>query len=149
LSSDIYSDYNCGGYTDVDFRANYSFSSFEDLKTSDVCLIIGSDLRSECPNLNLLIKQQVQEDSLTVAYIGPSIELSYPYVHIGLDTSSLVDLMKGKHPFSFHLKKSKNLSVIIGEGSNHENISKVMFKLAKLGCLQIFIVTIIVVVIQM
>ena len=137
-SSDIYSDYNCGGCTDVDFRANYSFSSFEDLKTSDVCLIIGSDLRSECPNLNLLIKQQVQEDSLTVAYIGPSIELSYPYVHIGLDTSSLVDLMKGKHPFSFHLKKSKNISVIIGEGSNHENISKVIFKLSKLGCLQNF-----------
>jgi len=137
-SSDIYTDYNCGGCTDVDFRSSYSFSSFEDLKTSDVCIIIGSDLRSECPNLNLLIKQQVQEDSLIVGYIGPSIDLSYSYTHIGLDTSSLVDLMKGKHPFSFYLKKSKNPSVIIGEGFNHEGISKVISKLVTLGCLKNF-----------
>ena len=53
-SSDIYSDFNVGTSSNLDFRSNYSFTSFEDLKQSDLCLIIGSDLRSESPTLNLL-----------------------------------------------------------------------------------------------
>ena len=134
-SSDLYTDNNCSSCFESDFRSNYAFGSFEDLKNSDVCLIIGANLRTECSNLNLLIKQKVQEDSLKVGYIGPSIDCSYAFTHIGLDTSSLISLLKGKHPFSYELKKSKNPSIILGERFNHNNIYKLITKLSALGCL--------------
>merc|ERR1712048_1139910 len=75
------------------------------------------------------------EDSLKVGYIGPSIDCSYAFTHIGLDTSSLISLLKGKHPFSYELKKSKNPSIILGERFNHNNIYKLITKLSALGCL--------------
>jgi len=134
-SSDLYTDIDCSSSFDSDFRSNYAFSSFKDLQKSDVCLIIGSNLRTECPNLNLLIKQKVQDDSLKVGYIGASIDCSYPLSHIGLDTESLVMLAKGKHPFSYDLKKAKNPSIIIGERFNNNEIFKLMSKLFSLGCL--------------
>jgi len=135
-SSDIYSDFNCRVSTSLDSRTNYSFNSLEGLKNSDLCLVIGSDLRSESPTLNLLVKKQVTEGCLTVGYIGPSIDLTYRYKHLGLDLQSLILLIKGKHPFSFHLKKSKNPYIILGERFNSNAILKVIYKLTNLNCLK-------------
>jgi len=128
-SSDIYSDFNIGTSSNLDFRSNYSFTSFEGLKESDLCLIIGSDLRSESPTLNLLIKKQVTEGLLTVAYIGPSTDLLYPSKHLGLGINSLVSLLEGKHPFSSFFKKSKNPHIILGEKFNSGNISNLVYGL--------------------
>ena len=135
-SSDIFSDYSCNSFSNLDLRSNYSFNCLNKLQKADLCLIIGSDLRSESPNLNLLIKQQVRDDSLTVGYIGPSVEFTYPVNHIGLDMESLMLLMKGKHPFSSCLKKSKTPYIIIGEGFNCTDISKILYKFINLGCLK-------------
>ena len=126
-SSDIYSDFNCHFSGDLDFRSNYSFNSFESLKNCDLCLIIGSDLRSEASSLNLVIKNRVTEGSLKVGYIGPSVDLLYPYKHLGLGVDSLIALLKGKHPFSRDLKKSKRLSIIIGERFNFGNIYQLVY----------------------
>ncbi len=134
-SSDLYTDVNCSSCFDYDFRSNYAFGSFEDLQNSDVCLIVGCNLRTECSNLNLLIKQKVQEDSLKVGYIGSTIDCSYAFTHVGLDTSSLINLLKGKHPFSYELKKAKNFSIILGERFNHNHIYRMIMKLSVLGCL--------------
>ena len=132
-SSDIYSDFNIGTSSNLDFRSNYSFTSFEDLKQSDLCIIIGSDLRSESPTLNLLLKKQVTEGSLTVAYIGPSTDLTYLSNHLGLGMDSLVSLLEGKHPFSKFLKKSKNPHIILGEKFNSGNISNLVYRLVESG----------------
>ena len=134
-SSDIYSDLNCNISTDLDSRSNYTFSSFDDLIKSDFCLIIGSDLRSECPTLNLLIKKQVMEGRLVVSYIGPSSDFLYPVKHLGLGLDSLLLLIKGKHPFSLDLYKAKNPYIIFGESFNSSNISKLIYKLSDLNCL--------------
>jgi NADH-quinone oxidoreductase subunit G len=102
------------------------------LEKCDFCLIIGSDLRSEASSLNLVIKKRVLEGSLQVGYIGPSIDMLYPYKHLGLGLDSLMLLVKGKHPFSVNLKKSKNLSIIIGERFNYANIYQLVSKLSGL-----------------
>jgi NADH dehydrogenase/NADH:ubiquinone oxidoreductase subunit G len=128
-SSDVYSDYNVGTSSNLDFRSNYSVTSFEELKNSDLCLIIGSDLRSESPTLNLMLKKQVTEGLLTVGYIGPSTDLLYPSNHLGLGINSLVSLLQGKHPFSSLLKKSKNPHIILGEKFNSGNISNLVYSL--------------------
>ena len=129
-SSDIYSDFNCEFSGNLDFRSNYSFNSFESLENCDFCLIIGADLRSEASSLNLVIKKRVMEGSLQVGYIGPSIDMLYPYNHLGLGVESLISLVKGKHPCALDLKKSKNLSIIIGECFNYSDIYQLVYKLS-------------------
>ena len=135
-SSDIYSDFNCIVSSSLDSRTNYSFNSLEDLKKSDLCLIIGSDLRTESSTLNLLVKKQVMEGRLIVGYIGPSIDLTYPHKHLGLDIESVISLIQGKHPFSLHLKKAKNPYIILGERFNSDVVSKVIYGISNLNCLQ-------------
>jgi NADH dehydrogenase/NADH:ubiquinone oxidoreductase subunit G len=134
-SSDIYSDFNCPSPSNLDFRSNYSFSSLESLTSCDYCLIVGSDLRSELPSLNLAIKNKVIEGSLVVHYIGPSVDLLYNYNHIGLGLECLLNLLQGKHPASLLFKKSKNPYIIVGEKFNQFNISKLIYSLADLNCL--------------
>lgn len=135
-SSDIYSDHKCEASSSLDLRTNYSFTCFGDLKKADVCLVIGCDIRSEASTLNLLIKKQVTEGLLTVGYIGPAIDLTYPFKHLGLDIESFISLMKGKHPFSSSLKNSKNPCIILGERFNSNNILKTIHKLINLNCLK-------------
>merc|ERR1712187_884959 len=129
-SSEVYSDFNCKFSGNLDFRPNYSFNSFESLKNCDFCLIIGSDLRSEASSLNLVIKKRVMEGSLQVGYIGPSTDMLYPYKHLGLGVESLIAIVKGKHPASLVLKKSKNLSIIIGERFSSSTIYSLVYQLS-------------------
>ena len=134
-SSDVYSDFNCSTSLDLAFRSNYSFNSRVDLSNSDLCLVLGSDLRTEAPNLNLVIGNYVKKGSLVLGYVGPSLDLSYSATHIGLGTESVISLIKGTHPFCFYLKKAKNPYIILGEKFNSSVITSCIFKLFDLGCL--------------
>jgi len=134
-SSDIYSDFKLNVSSNIDSRSNYSFTSFRMLDKSDLCLLVGADLRSEASTLNLLIKKRVIEGSLVLGYIGPSTDLLYNSIHLGLDINSLVSLLKGKHPFSNSLKKAKNPHIIIGEKFNSGNISNLIYKVINLDFL--------------
>merc|ERR1712072_1286719 len=135
-SSDIYCDLNCNSCSDLDSRSNYTFTSLDALTKSDFCLIIGSDVRSEFPTLNLLLKKQVMDGRLVVSYIGPSSDFGYPINHIGLDMESIILLLKGKHPFSLDLNRAKNPYIILGECFSSSNLSKLVYKLANLNCLK-------------
>jgi NADH-quinone oxidoreductase chain G len=134
-SSDIYSDINCRASGNLDSRSDYSFTSIDSLKKSDLCIVIGSDLRSECPTLNLVIKTQVRDGLLSFGYIGPSMDLSYKSKHLGLGVDSVVSLMKGQHPFSARLKQAKNPYIILGEKFNSGNISQILYKVVNLQSL--------------
>ena len=134
-SSDIYSDINCVTTNNFDIRSNYAFVSISSLKQSDLCIVIGSDLRSECPTLNLVIKTQVCNGLLTLGYIGPAMDLSYKSSHLGLGVESIISLMKGQHPFSVILKQAKNPYIILGEKFSAGNISQIIYKVFNLSCL--------------
>ena len=134
-SSDIYSDINCVSSGNLDSRSDYSFTSLDSLKKSDLCIVIGSDLRSECPTLNLVIKTQVRDGFLDFGYIGPALDLSYKAKHLGLGVDSVVSLMKGQHPFSVRLKQAKDPCIILGEKFNSGNISQILYKVFDLHCL--------------
>jgi NADH-quinone oxidoreductase subunit G len=134
-SSDVYSDFNCSTSSDLTFRSDYSFNSRSDLSKSDLCLVLGSDVRSEASNLNLIIGNYVKRGSLVLGYVGPSLDLSYEATHIGLGTEAVISLIKGTHPFCFHLKKAKNPYIIVGEKFNFSSIISYIYKLFNLGCL--------------
>ena len=134
-SSDIYSDINYVSSGNLDSRSDYSFTSLDSLKKSDLCIVIGSDLRSECPTLNLVIKTQVRDGFLDFGYIGPALDLSYKAKHLGLGVDSVVSLMKGQHPFSVRLKQAKDPCIILGEKFNSGNISQILYKVFDLHCL--------------
>jgi NADH dehydrogenase/NADH:ubiquinone oxidoreductase subunit G len=98
--------------------------------------LVGSDLRSECSNLNLLIKKQVKDGLLKVGYIGPSANFTYKANHLGLDSESLIQLLKGKHPFSYQLKKAKNPYIILGERFNSASVLNFFYKLVNSSYIQ-------------
>ena len=134
-TSDLYCEFNSGTLSSSDFRQSYSFSSLSDLKEADICLLIGCDIRSESPTLNLLIRKQVKDGFLSVGYIGPSLNLSYNSTHLGLGISTLVSIVKGNHPFCTHLKKSKNPYIILGERFNSSILPGVVYQLINLNFL--------------
>lgn len=112
-SSSIYSEFS--GFTNLDFRSNFLFnSSLKGVEESDVCLVIGSDTRLEGPLLDLRIREQVINGKLTLGYIGPSLDLTYPVQHLGISSNALVQLLQGQHPFCTKLKKAKNPLIILG-----------------------------------
>merc|ERR1739838_90474 len=112
-SSSIYSEFS--GFTNLDFRSNFLFnSSLKGVEEADVCLVIGSDTRLEGPLLDLRIREQVINGKLTLGYIGPSLDLTYPVQHLGISSNALVQLLKGQHPFCTKLKKAKNPLIILG-----------------------------------
>jgi len=115
-SSNIYSDYNTKTPKNIDFRSNYTFNTtLAGIEESDVCLVIGADIRTESALLNLRVRKQVVDGKLTLGYIGPSADLTYDAFHLGLGSKAIEKIIKGTHPFCALLKKAKNPCIIVGE----------------------------------
>jgi NADH-quinone oxidoreductase subunit G len=55
--------------------------------------------------------------ALEVAYIGPSMDLTFNTAHLGLSTKRFFDLIKGKHSYSKKLKLSRNPIFLISGSS--------------------------------
>jgi NADH-quinone oxidoreductase subunit G len=136
-SSEIYSE-NAVSSHFKDLREDYLFkSSLKGLDSSDVCLLIGCDTLHEAPSLDLRLRQQVTRKDTVVGYVGPSLDLRYEALHLGLGVPALESLLRGSHPFSCVLKKSKNVSIIIGASASltpsHIVLLKHVFR-TKYGC---------------
>ncbi|WP_415184138.1 NADH-quinone oxidoreductase subunit NuoG [Phaeovulum sp.] len=74
--------------------------------------IIGSDPRNEAPVLNARIRRAWINDA-HVSLIGPAVDLTYDYAHIGKDRDALVKAAKDAKP-------AEGALVIIGQGALRE-----------------------------
>ncbi|TPP64913.1 NDUS1 [Fasciola gigantica] len=101
--------------TRTDIRSNYLFNSrISGVEEADLLLLVGTNPRFEAPTLNARIRKCWIHNDLQVAMIGPRVDLTYDYEHLGDSVSVLHELVSGKHPFAKRLAGAEQPMIILG-----------------------------------
>lgn len=118
-----------------DLRFNYiSNTNFVNLENSDLCLLLGTDLRVEAPLLNTRLRKNVIVRKLEIYTIGSSLDLTYNHIHLGNSLETVKEIAEGKHYFCQILKKAKKPSIIIGQNYlEHHNYKALLSLLQEIG----------------
>ncbi|XP_058118178.1 NADH-ubiquinone oxidoreductase 75 kDa subunit, mitochondrial-like [Anopheles ziemanni] len=99
----------------TDFRSTYLFnSSIAACEEADLVLLVGTNPRYEAPLLNTRLRKGYVHNELNIAMIGPKVNLSYDYEHLGNDPWLVRDIAEGNHPFTKKLKAAKKPLIILG-----------------------------------
>ncbi len=105
-----------GAALDPKARASWLFNStINGIDKADVILIVGSNPRWEAPVLNARIRKRYLKGGLKVGVIGPQLELTYPYQHLGQTADALGQVSGGA--FGEALKNAKAPMLILGQGA--------------------------------
>jgi NADH-quinone oxidoreductase subunit G len=98
-------------------RAGYvGTARIEDIDDAEMIQLIGTNPRLESPVLNARIRKAWTKGA-TIGLVGPKVDLTYDYVHVGTGRESLADL-SGKDISD--ATKAKRTVVIIGQGALNE-----------------------------
>nr|YP_004564461.1 NADH dehydrogenase subunit 11 [Phytophthora ipomoeae]ADK76310.1 NADH dehydrogenase subunit 11 [Phytophthora ipomoeae] len=118
-----------------DLTSNFLFNNtLKSIEESDLCLIIGSDIRKEGSILNIHLINRLKKGNFKIAYIGNKTNFTYPIKHLGLTFKTLINIILGKHLFCKDLKKAKKPLIILGENIiNQKNGSFIFSKLKNLS----------------
>jgi NADH-quinone oxidoreductase subunit G len=107
-----------GAALDPKSRASWLFNStINGLDKADAILIVGSNPRWEAPLVNARIRKRYLKGGLKVGAIGPQLDLTYPYQHLGQTADVLGQIASGAHPFAEVLKNAKAPMLILGQGA--------------------------------
>jgi len=113
-------------------RASYLFnSSIFGMEEAGACLLIGTNPRIEASVLNARIRKCHQSGVLTVGLVGPQVDLTYRYDHLGNDPAVLEKIASGKHPFAKLLKDAHKSMLILGMGALTRDDGGAMLGLAR------------------
>ena len=121
-----------------DLTSNFLFNnSLKSIEKSDLCLIIGSNLRKEGAILNIHLINRLKKGNFKIAYIGNKIDFTYKINHLGLTFDTLLNIVLGKHAFCKEIKKAKKPLIIFGENNiNQKNGFLLLSKLKNLSTLK-------------
>nr|UXG56119.1 NADH dehydrogenase subunit 11 [Phytophthora colocasiae] len=121
-----------------DLTSNFLFNNtLKSIEDSDLCLIIGSDIRKEGSILNIHLINRLKKGNFKIAYIGNKIDFTYPIKHLGLTFTTLINIILGKHSFCKDLKNAKKPLIIFGENIlNQKNGFFLLSKLKNLSFLK-------------
>jgi len=112
----------------IDLRSNYLFNgTIAGIEQADLVLLIGTQPRYEAPVLNARLRKAWVHNDLRVAVVGPKIDLTYTYDHLGENTNVLAELASGKHAFSKTLNEAKRPLVILGSAMFERQDAKSIF----------------------
>lgn len=117
-------------------RAGYLFNStINGIEAADALLIIGSNPRLEAPVLNARIRKSYLAGGLkSIALVGESADLTYPYEYLGDQTKILSELSKGKGEFSKKFAAANNPMIIIGMAAlSGDEGSKILKQIGEIG----------------
>ncbi|KZC07823.1 PREDICTED: NADH-ubiquinone oxidoreductase 75 kDa subunit, mitochondrial [Dufourea novaeangliae] len=99
----------------IDIRSNYLLNNtIAAIEEADVVLLIGTNPRYEAPLVNTRLRKGYIHGEQTIALIGPKVDLTYDYEHLGQSPEIITQLRNGTHPFSNTLKTAKKPLVILG-----------------------------------
>ncbi|XP_071484351.1 NADH-ubiquinone oxidoreductase 75 kDa subunit, mitochondrial-like [Diadema antillarum] len=102
----------------TDLRSNYLLNtSIAGVEEADLVLLVGTNPRYEAPLFNARIRKSWIHNDLQVAMVGPKVDLTYDYQHVGESVAVLEQLANGSHPFSKTLKAAKNPMIVVGSGA--------------------------------
>ncbi|MDB5510848.1 MAG: NADH-quinone oxidoreductase, chain [Enterovirga sp.] len=99
-------------------RASYLFNpGIVGIEDADAILIVGANPRLEASILNARIRKRWRTAPLPIGLIGPQVDLTYPYEHLGAGPDTLGELVAGRHGFNKALDKAAKPLVIVGAGA--------------------------------
>ncbi len=87
-------------------------AAVEDLDTAESVMLIGTNPAVEAPVLNARIRKAWSRGA-NVGVIGPQVDLTYEYAHIGDNPSVMADLLQRDHS----AVQEKNSVIIVGQGA--------------------------------
>ncbi len=107
-----------GARFDASARAGYLFNTtIAGIEQADAVLLIGTNPRFEAALVNARLRKRWLRGGLTVAAIGPALDLTYPVAHLGAGTQTLQDVADGKHSFAETLRAARGPMLILGMGA--------------------------------
>ena len=107
-----------GAALDPASRASYLFNTtIAGIEEADAVLLIGCNPRWEAALVNARIRKRWRRGGLKVGVIGPQVDLTYPYHHLGDGPQSLATLADGGHAFADVLKMAERPMLIVGMGA--------------------------------
>ena len=96
-----------------DNRAAYvGTAAIEDIDTAEKILLVGTNPRLEAPVLNARIRK-AWASGADVSLVGPAVDLSYAYEHMGSDRKALAHMSK----LDMTSLQDKRALVIVGQGA--------------------------------
>ncbi|XP_014292532.1 NADH-ubiquinone oxidoreductase 75 kDa subunit, mitochondrial [Halyomorpha halys] len=99
----------------ADLRSSYLLNSkITGIEEADVILLVGTNPRFEAPLVNSRIRKSWVHNELEVGLIGPCVNLTYSYDHLGDDPKVIEEVLSGKHPFAKKLLNAKKPLIILG-----------------------------------
>ena len=97
-------------------RVAYTFNSrISGIEDSDLCLLIGTNPRSEAAVLNARIRKRYLQGNFNIYSIGPKIDLNYPCRFLGDDPKILIETLNNRNLLSKKISKAKKPMVIVGD----------------------------------
>ena len=90
-------------------------TTFTDILSSDLCLLIGTNPRFEASLLNVRLKKRMVRGLFTVGTLGLTEDLTYKSENLGVAAGNLIAILEGKHPFCQKLAKANKPVIILGE----------------------------------
>lgn len=76
--------------------------------------MVGVNPRTESPVLNARILKATKHFGMKVAYVGPTVDLGYDYIHLGTTTKVLEEIASGNHPMADRLKEATLPMIMTG-----------------------------------
>lgn len=107
-----------GAKYDPNVRASYLFNStIAGIEKADVILLVGTNPKVEAPVINSRIRKRRLQGHITIASVGPDVELTYKCENLGAGPDSLDRLANGQDDFAEVLKKAEHPMMIVGQGA--------------------------------
>ena len=106
---------NTNNDNDINSRSNYLLNTgIAGVEDADFVLLIGANPRFDAPVFNSRLRKCWIHNELDLALVGPKVDLTYDYDHLGDSTEVLQQLADGTHPYSARLAAAKAPVVIVG-----------------------------------
>eukprot|EP01135_Chromosphaera_perkinsii_P004494 Nk52_evm18s284 gene=Nk52_evmTU18s284 len=100
------------------FRTNYIMNSrINGLEEADAVLFVGTNPRFEGTLLNTRLRKNYINNDVKIGFVGPQVDLTYPYDHLGDKSSVLESIAKGSHEWSKILASAKKPMVVVGSST--------------------------------
>jgi NADH-quinone oxidoreductase chain G len=103
-------------YIDVDSSTDFKFNtSLSNISKTDVCLLVGINPKIDGALLNYHLRKRFLVGNFKLGYIGSSLNLTFPSIHLGNSFDVFLSILEGKNSFCKYLKRSKYPTIIIGK----------------------------------
>ncbi|XP_074106803.1 NADH dehydrogenase (ubiquinone) 75 kDa subunit [Cotesia typhae] len=99
----------------IDLRSSYLLNNkIQNVEEADAVLLIGTNPRYEAPLINTRLRKGYLHGEQNIGVIGPKVDLTYQYQHLGQSPEIINQLINNQHPFNETLKSAKKPMIILG-----------------------------------